>query len=1014
MKTQKFWVFLCLVFAFQSLDVLFEESYEVVYEKSNKTKPIQYLICEKLIDLYPNETEIDLEKLPGDLYNRFKSFSYGWRRSNLGGFEEFVRNQTKPGRYLVLNRKVCLIAKDVKELGKIFWILYPSPKMIKSYFAVSRDTFDLLQISRWNHHIEQLTVLKKGHPYSDCSRSNARFHCLNECFKKSFRISRYLYEGNESGRISLDYSKTNRSIEENEKSCFGSCKRENCKMVQLISNHVSAIESLERPKVEIFKAHRKLSVFDYWVQMIGLLCSFAGLSLNEFASVVIEFGQSKVKRKKVKIALFCLKLAIFLLGLASFGYLCSRVALDHKAAEENPKEKEGTRHLVQPKTVHLAICVSIVEIKDGTMLEIEKATDGKLDDALESIYLNYLDRSFPIDYHVYPKVLFFSFQRCFLLSVHLNYQMQLFNPKLTIRFNDEDSFFFPDVYLLSENENLNYKSFKYSGEHAFQKRMVKRLRGRCVDYKEKFENCTGRQNCVERCISRKFIERFNKTTWYSQVIDRDWFSPTEWNTFKLMEIPDNNPSIFERIRGECLKEIPDEKACEEAEFKEAFEIPQPDAQTMEIDLQFNVVRSVEEESSWYKLAYDLLNIQSIIFGLSALGILQMIASLIQATLRLGSNKHVFFFLYLLCSLGAIWHTYHILHLVIKGELVPTSYYELVKRVQMPKIIFCLNYDTSSIDENHQLTGDYLAELTSQMTAESTFKSITYLNESNEWVPFSLNRVKRFFLFSMKCFRIDIDEEYDRDQFHFSKESQVLKVHFIKTTTDNRGNIVRFMTKSKVSAEFSKIVDLDFSSFWIYSITQETSLYKYEDRFSFIRSHFTSFQEDEASDLQRQLFELQSSEPNRRTLNMPLKEEAFGLEVDEDLFEQLYYSSVQKGKKKQTNYQQLFVDNHLRMTSDRTLSKPEFIFNSVFLQKVVSSTNEDNLGQLILNLLNVLFIWFDLDVFDLYAHLHLPLLFFNKINQFLLSSFRWLKKFESPLSEQLKPRNQQTRRVHPEL
>ena len=180
-----------------------------------------------------------------------------------------------------------------------------------------------------------------------------------------------------------------------------------------------------------------------------------------------------------------------------------------------------------------------------------------------------------------------------------------------------------------------------------------------------------------------------------------------------------------------------------------------------------------------------------------------------------------------------------------------------------------------------------------------------------------------------------------------------------------------------------------------SIIHETSLYEYEDRFSFFRRHFRSSQED-VSDLHEQLLELQNNGHNLKTLNLPVEEKDFKFEVQEDLFEQLY--SVQRIKNKRTNlnYQQLVVDNHLREKWFETFS--DFIFSLAFFQKIVYSTNEENLGMLILSLLNVLSIWFDLGVLDLHPffplfhdyllvhlYLHLPVFLFVKIPSFCSSA-----------------------------
>ena len=328
------------------------------------------------------------------------------------------------------------------------------------------------------------------------------------------------------------------------------------------------------------------------------------------------------------------------------------------------------------------------------------------------------------------------------------------------------------------------------------------------------------------------------------------------------------------------------------------------------------------------------------------------------------------------------------------------------------MVFCLRIDKKLIDVNHQLTGNYLEKLTRNITTESTFKSIAYLNESNEWIPFDRNRVERFFLLDMKCFKMKIDQVYDRDQFHFLANSSVLKVNFVETDVITKS--VFFMTKSEETAGLSKIVQLTlhtslYHTRETFSITHETSVYKYEDRFSWIRRHFPSAQEESACDVQEQLTALQGNEHNLRTLELPLEEESFGLEVNEDLFEQLFsVKNRQNRNPLNSNYQRTFVANHLKRESLFAHgSQPNFIFSLSFLQKIVSSTNKESIGKIILSLLNLLFIWFDLGVLDMHVvlvHLYLHLLarFFSKINQFLLFSCKWLKKHKTRLNKILSP------------
>lgn len=1018
MNILKLWYIVCLAFGFQSLNSLVEESHEVVYEKSKSSK-LWYLSCKELSWFRFSKIEFELEELRDELYLYFNS-SFGDSESEEYRleFDEVILENLKSELYLIQNDLFCFIADDLDELLEIDRFL-PFQKV---YFAFNGETLDLFKMAAWNDRINQLTVSKLEYPYSDCSKFAFRYDCLNDCFKKKFRLSRYFYEGGETGLIYVNQPK-NRSIEENEKNCFRECKRENCKLVQLIpANPLSLLEVGQSRAA--YKAVPKLGKFDFLIQLIGLLCSFAGLSLYQLISIAIDYAMWKVKKRKTKIALFCLKLAILLLSLAYCVLLCIERGLDYKAEWKNLTRIERTKSLVLPKIVHLAICVRIDRYVGNwyfkTMSQIERKTDQSLDDVLDGIYLSYHGRLLRTNYEVHSKVLFKDRFRCFSITIRPNYRITPANPKLSIKLKENS-----ELYLLSEKEDLNQKSFQYSGRFGFRKKIVNSLKRNenCVDYQEKYANCTSRWNCIDRCISKRFLSKYHKITFgyfgVDQLVDKDWFTLTEWNTSNPLSNFGKTSTIYENIRTECLEAIPDEKACVEIEFEKISKFEKAMIGTYdeltEIDLQFDVVRSVEQRPSWYKLALDLVSIQGIFFGLTVLGSLKMLCSFIPTR----ENKIVFFLIYLFSSIGGSWHTYHIFNLIISGELTPSEHYELVKEVQLPVMVFCLQIDENLVDKNHKMTGNYLEELAGDVTAKRTFENIAYLNESNELTYFDLDSIEPFFLQKMKCFSINIDQKYNRDQFHFATESRVLEVNFIKERKVNKKNI-HFMTKSKETKEFSKVAQLCYwgTYYWIpsFSITQETSLFAFEDRFSFIKQHFASSQE-EIGHFDRHLLQLQSNKHNLKTLNLPLEAPDFRFELQEDLFEQLNSVELNRNKRTASNYQ-LLVNNHLKMVEKLGA---QFTYNLAFLQKIVLSTNEENIGMLLLGLLNVLCIWFDLGVLDIhpvfglshdyflvYLYLHFPVFLFDKISQFLLFSSKWLRKFELPLYELIDCRKRNSR------
>lgn len=619
---------------------------------------------------------------------------------------------------MIINGKACLIANK-NELSLFF--SSTSLQLHLIHVAINMETFDSIQMFQWTDQIDQ-SVVKKGTPYSDCDGSNSRFFCLNECFKANFRLSRYFYNSNETGTIQLIFDHQNQSIRQSERACFEKCKKENCKLVKLITKDLA-----EKSKTETFEARLKLSDTDYWLQLISLV----------FLLVGISFKKLKMRRRKVRTGLVCLNLFIIFLSLTYGGYLGARVILE----ENNTIKKEMPSIVVQPRIFRVAVCVEVKETVtfNKTMSEIERATDAALNDTLQGIHVSYPGISFRASYQVHSKTLFFWKARCFLLIIRVQCQTLPSEPKLRIKFKKEAT-----LYFLSEN--FNRKSFLFSGKFSFRKKIVKRLRssGKCVDYEEKhktkYGSCASRWDCVDRCMNRKFIERYNKTTFgphldYS-VVDRDWFSSTEWNSTYLVGIPFDSRSKYERIEALCLKEIPNEEPCLEIQFKETYPISQLDRFTREFDLRFDLVQSVEEIPFSYKLTLDLVSIQSIYFGLTILKLFKMALHHIPR-FRIRKKNFVWFLVCLLCSLASSFNTYRIFDLAVNEELKPTRHYELAE-VQMPEMVFCLQIDQTLLDRNHKLAGNYLENLknlTSGITAETLFRNITYLNGSNEWTLF---------------------------------------------------------------------------------------------------------------------------------------------------------------------------------------------------------------------------------------------------------------------------------------
>ena len=190
-------------------------------------------------------------------------------------------------------------------------------------------------------------------------------------------------------------------------------------------------------------------------------------------------------------------------------------------------------------------------------------------------------------------------------------------------------------------------------------------------------------------------------------------------------------------------------------------------------------------------------------------------------------------------------------------------------------------------------------------------------------------------------------------------------------------IVYFMTKNK---EFSNFVKLTYRyKNPKYFADQSELTVHYQDHLGFIKKLLSKVPDDEFSNLNSRLPQLNDTEHGFRTLKIQLEKDDFGYELQDDLFD-IFVSQTQDIDTRSLfdNYEQkrTFVFNHL---NHRYYPGPDFKFSLRLIKKSQSIKNE---AKLILGLLNVLF-WFDLAILDLHKTLiYLRDYLLVKINQIL--------------------------------
>ena len=299
-------------------------------------------------------------------------------------------------------------------------------------------------------------------------------------------------------------------------------------------------------------------------------------------------------------------------------------------------------------------------------------------------------------------------------------------------------------------------------------------------------------------------------------------------------------------------------------------------------------------------------------------------------------------------------------------------------MKMPETIFCFDLAYIIIDRNYKLTENYLNELTGNLTIERIFENITYLNSENKWISLNSSfrnseiKIEKFYFLEYKCFKIKKETEYGRDQFYLLDGTRILNVNFKyndKLTT-------YFLTKINCKLDFSKIDILKFEKFYkiknTYISNQEITVLAKNDQFIYIKRPSLLFNEDnDQNDVNNYFANLMYNfelNYNLRTLYLPSEKVNSNNEIDDELFEQYFNQETKQKSSLNSNIQKLFISNDNQFDLSN-ISKPDFVLELNFIKNEIQVTNEDNFTKLILNLLNILSLWFDLCILDLHVYVY---------------------------------------------
>lgn len=1047
----KLWFCACFLFCAYSLSILIGEKNEVTYlleDQENYDLHLNYSLCVWLPRLLSTAlfsegrkpVEISIDDLKAVLSNssELKKFS---RKSNL---TNLLQSVTSNDFYIHLN-SICFILK-VEAINVTFDFFKHLSQGVKKKVTKEPEYLSVFVIRRrpfWFFKTKlqptyQLLLLDTD--YLDCrpdgrknwqaaKRPYSRFECTNNCMKEQRRSPEYFYDAGEESLAGLRFASSSSESSpgpleaEEQRRCFDDCAKDECQLDVFLPR--------SEIKAKVLHTELMLSTFDYWLTFAGCIVLFLNISIQELVLGLSRplLYRLRGKLKHFKALLYTVRVSTLLVCLAVSSTLCYQLISNQITKSYDPARKETTNALLEIEpAMHLVICTPVqayLANEDGkgrkrkwselTFEELEKATNNDLDVYLKRIYFSFLDEQQDVEKVRSERVFFRSgktghrgekgLMRCFQMQVNFRkearfrFKSLLLISKLVIEFKNEEELGEertgePKLFLLaSKNESFTNETIEFDGTEKLAKYWSKfsLKAGRCANHQGTYKNCTNRANCIDLCVNELFSQNHSALNIHS-TISKHQLSRQQWSSLKI----NDEKMSYEKAKKECGEKF-NKTDCSDHRFRKSVLIGRRIGKnSVHIDLHYELVNEVDEGQSIYKLALDILTIQSIFFGLNALKLILIAIGFLKAKLALNGNQIYRSLAYCICLACCIGQSILIFVFIVDEELTQNQFFERPNLVGMPELVFCFSYDKSLVDENRRFSGNYLEQATADLTADTIFQRFGYLNASNEWVhlemdtfraggPFqslhnsSAFEIRTAFFQHRKCFFFKLHQgEYRQDQFYYREDGAVFELQFKEKFKQLNDTNVRVFLRKTGTYHFSKMLILDHLSH-VNVLKQELFEIIYHDRFGQIKRLFRDplslFGEtvnlNEVDEYTTGLLGSFRRRLQMATTSWPLKErsELFDLNIENELFEQ-YCRQVQEPlddrSPKNANFRRSFFINHFHSDNDSSVAA-DFRFELLFFKKYMIITNGDNWPKLVISLLNVLSIWLNLSIFELHEY-----------------------------------------------
>ena len=488
---------------------------------------LEKLFCVPLneIAIFQNQSELLLERISDDLVEHLNQtfhrslleehLNANEIMQNLKMFDQTVLQFFRSRSYYILRDKLCLILDYLWFTENFLELLF---RPFASYYMLIKDSHYVVRLERSNDTFDLQLIFNHNNPNLNCSSNRTEFECFNSCLKEKHRLSKYFFNGNETGWIQLlgDWS-TNKSIVEHEAACFERCDEQLCVITDIETKQVedkysnNSAKTNNLIKVSFLEFKPLISQFSFNVQLVGLVLSFFGVSCYNLTLKLT--AKLFAKNKSLIGSLF--KFFLWSVCVMAFLFLYGDSVTNYSEKTNDRTAKTTVSYSKQPEQIGLVVCVPVSaflkgDIQKMTLAELELNTNDAFNRTVDKLSLEFLNEPYEVSWKVKETLVLFSANdysselgRCFQVELEdlkdePKYHSIWSELKLVINFKHPQY----ELYVLPEDQEFNYNSFRFDPNQTkkFNKIIFKSSALKCVDYGtlKEYGNCKSRWNCKRR------------------------------------------------------------------------------------------------------------------------------------------------------------------------------------------------------------------------------------------------------------------------------------------------------------------------------------------------------------------------------------------------------------------------------------------------------------------------------------------------------------------------------------